>query len=114
MPMTYIVLHAKYVIVVFVIVISFLFADLITEHLKVRRKAQEAKRQAEEDKQEAEQGSAKMATEGLSSQLEGDDHQNKEPQEDPSTQGKNSVIFFSFYSEKSSSTMSAWCFPMCK
>lgn len=93
--MTYIVSHAKYVIVVFVI--SFLFADLITEHLKVRRKAQEAKRQAEEDKQEAEQGSAKMATEGLSSQLECDDHQNKEPQEDP---GKNSIIFFSFYSEK--------------
>lgn len=53
------------------------------ESARVRREAQEAKTQAGEDKQEAEQDSSKMAVEGV----EGDDLQDKEPREDPGSQG---------------------------
>lgn len=65
--------------------LTFLPADLMAESARVRREAQEAKTQAGEDKQEAEQDSAKMAAEGL----EGDDPQDKEPREEPGTQGSS-------------------------
>lgn len=55
----------------------------MAESARVRREAQEAKTQAGEDKQEAEQDSTKMAAEGL----EGDDLQDKEPKEEPGSQG---------------------------
>lgn len=52
------------------------------ESARVRREAQEEKTQVGEDKRE-EQDSNKMAVEGL----EGDDLQDREPREDPGSQG---------------------------
>lgn len=66
-------------------ILTFLPADLMAESARVRREAQEAKTQAGEDKQEAEQDSTKMAAEGP----EGDDPQDKEPREEPGSQGSS-------------------------
>lgn len=73
-------MHATHVVS---FILTFLPADLMAESARVRREAQEAKTQAGEDKQEAEQDSTKMAAEGL----EGDDLQDKEPKEEPGSQG---------------------------
>lgn len=63
----------------------FLFADVIMEHLKVRREAEDAKRRAEEAKKEAEAGSVKAAEDTAGSSSQPDDTEHKE---DASSQGK--------------------------
>lgn len=69
-----------------------LFEDVIMEHSKIRREAQEAKRRAGEAKQEVETGSVKTAdpTE-LNSQLISKEHKDTEPKDDASSKGKSEL-----------------------
>lgn len=60
--------------------------DVVTERLKVRREAEEAKQRATEAKQEAETGSVKTAEGELTSQLDNGEHKDAEPKEDTSSQ----------------------------
>lgn len=66
----------------------FLVVDVITEHLKVRREAQDAKRQAEEAKKEAEMGPVKTAEDTAESSSQLDDAEHKE---DAGSQGKGEL-----------------------
>lgn len=67
-----------------------MFVELMMEHLKVKREAQEVKRGAEGAKQEAETGSCKTTedTTDLTPQLDNREHKDGEPKEDASSQGK--------------------------
>lgn len=69
---------------------SLLFVELMMEHLKVRREAQETKRQPEEAKQEAETGSGKTTedTTELTPQPDSREHKDGEHKEDVSSPGK--------------------------
>lgn len=67
----------------------FLLVDVITERLKVRQEAQEARRQVDDTKQEAETGSAKTVADGLASQLDPGEHKDAELQEEASSKGKS-------------------------
>lgn len=80
----------------------FLFVDVVTERLKVKRETEEAKQRTTEVKQEAETGSAKTAEGELTSQLDGGEHKDAEPKEDASSQGRTLYPVFSLLSLLSS------------
>lgn len=83
-------LHGNVMAAFFLLYIRFLlFVDVVTERLKVRREAQEAKRRAA--KQEAETGSVKTMedTAEITSQLDNGEH--AEAKEDARSQGKSEL-----------------------
>lgn len=62
--------------------------DVILKRLKVRQEEQEAKKRPEEAKQEAETASVKKATDGFTTQLNGRELNDSEPNEEASSHAK--------------------------